>query len=126
MSEGLETEPTWEEARLSQHTEVLQVVASGGPGNPALLAALLHALKPVQAVSLLSSGQQGMSGHTHKLLMFWQPKTKKSNPSGTFPESSSYNSHEITPNSAQGWLPAVSASGERKEPATLPRLLGIS
>lgn len=45
MAEGLQREPTWEEARLSQHTEVLQVVASGGPGNPALLAVLLRALK---------------------------------------------------------------------------------
>lgn len=65
MAEGLQREPTWEEARLSQHTEVLQVVASGGPGNPALLAVLLRALKPVQAVSLPSPRQQGCQGiHT--------------------------------------------------------------
>lgn len=36
VAEGLQREPTWEEAWLSQHTEQLQVVASGGPGNPAL------------------------------------------------------------------------------------------
>lgn len=72
-AEGLQREPTWEEAGSSQHTEVLQVVASGGPGNPALLTALLHAQKPMQAASLPGPRQQGMLGHTHKLPMFWQP-----------------------------------------------------
>jgi len=65
MAEGLQREPAWEEAGSSQHTKVLQVVASGGPGNPALLAASLHAQKRVQAASLPSPWQQGKSGHTH-------------------------------------------------------------
>lgn len=80
VAEGLQREPTWEEARLSQHTEVLQVVANRGSGNPALLAVLLRALKAVQAVSIPSPQQQGMTGHTHKLPMFWKPRTEKATP----------------------------------------------
>lgn len=120
MAEGLEREPTWEEAGLSQHTEELQVVASGGRGNPALPCTKACAgSEPPQPTAA-----RDVRAHTQASDVL-ATKHQKSNPSGAFPESTSYNSPEIAPNSAQGWLPAASASGERREPATLQRLLRI-
>lgn len=83
-AEGFQREPTWEEARSSQHTKVLRVVASGGPGNPALPAASLHTYKPGQAVSLPGPRQQGMSGHTHGFRRSGNLKPKKQ-PLGSLP-----------------------------------------
>lgn len=86
MAEGLQRKPTWEEALSSQHSKVLQAVASGGPRNPALLAVSLRTQKAVQATSFPSPGSRECTPASDVLAMVGQ----NCSPSGDFSETPDY------------------------------------